>query len=143
MDGLCPFEFCLGIRRELGVVSALWGRLKGSGRNWTCIFVLAQLSALLGISECLAELQKRIVVSALVSALWAVVQVLAEKQKRIVRFCAGICVMGHFQGCSRKTDTQLLHRYLCCGAVAWGCAELHRHIVVSAWASASCGSSRG
>ena len=80
----------------------------------------------------LVELQKRIVVSASGSALWAVSEVLAKKQKRIMRFCTGICVMVQFQGFIRKTDTHLPHRYLCCGVVAEGCAELHRRIVVSA-----------
>ena len=67
------------------------------------------------LSEGLAEQQKRIVVSALMSALWAVSEVLGKKQEHIMRFCTGICVMGQFPGCSRKTDTQLRHRYLCCG----------------------------
>ena len=60
------------------------------------------------VSGSLAELQKRIVVSASGIALWAVPEVLAEKQKRVTRFCTGICVMGQFQGFSRKTDTFLL-----------------------------------
>jgi len=128
LDGLFLFEFSQGVRWEFGVVSVLWGRLKG-------LVEIRHTHSFLGsYLRCggLAELQKRIVVSASGSALWAGPEVLAKKQQRIMQFCTGICVMGQFQGFIRKTDTHLPHRYLCCGVVAGGCAELHRRTVVSA-----------
>ena len=96
MDGLFPFEFSQGIRREFGVVSALWGRLKGSCRNSTRIFIPAYLSAL-----------------------WGIFRVFSRTTETHSRFCIGVCVMDSGAGLSGKPETHraFLRRNLRYGAV--------------------------
>ena len=101
--GLVLFEFSQGVRWEVGVASALWGRLRRSSRKSEtcrrlCIGMMSSLRCCVTISGGLARKQKRLVVSVQGSVLWGRFRGLAEKTKAHGRFCMCVCGMVHLQG---------------------------------------------